>query len=416
MWQFLTDQLATNQFLSGGALIAVVGVLFTYLRSAPRYVWEWIKRRSITVIDVPDRDESFKWLNIWLAQHPYHKRCRLWTVHTKRQRDYEDDCDRRDKKPKIILAPAPGVHFLFYRRRLMILNRERKESGDKGGMSAVVGFRETFKFTLFSRNKSVVLELLEEARQAAHPPTDARINLLRPEYNDWVEAGKRLPRPLNSVILPAGVADTVIEDLKKFQASESWYNERGIPYRRGYLLQGLPGNGKSSLVSALASYMQYDICILNLSAHELNDDKLIGLLGSIPQQSIVLIEDIDCVFQQRKKSDDKESVTFSGLLNAIDGVMSSEGRILFMTTNHLELLDPALVRPGRVDFNIELRNASRGQMEQLYLRFFPESPHLATKFAQKGSDEEWSMATLQGHLLKYRDNPEAALTNTISVV
>jgi len=417
MWQLLLDQLAANQFLSGGALLALAGLGFAYLRSVPRYVYNWAKRRLITEIDVPDRDASFKWLNVWLSQHPYQRRCRLWTVHTRRAREYDlENSDRTSKNPKIILSPAPGIHFLFYKKRLMILNRVRKEGAEKSGTASIPGFRESFEFTLFSRNKQIVLELLEEARQAAHPPTDERVSVLRPDYSDWVEAGKRLPRPLASVILEDGLQDTMLEDIKQFQESESWYNERGIPYHRGYLLYGQPGNGKSSLVTALASSLQYDICVFNLSSNNMNDARLLDTMGNAPPRSLILIEDIDCIFQQRKKADEKESITFSGLLNAIDGVIVSEGRILFMTTNHIDKLDPALIRPGRVDISIELKNASRKQMEQLFLRFFPTHPELAVAFSQRGDDHKWSMATLQGHFLKYRKNPQDALTNPISVV
>jgi chaperone BCS1 len=416
MWQSLMDQLSSNQFLSGGALLAVVGVIFTYLRRVPSHIWDWTKRRLITVVDVPDRDEAFKWLNVWLAQHPYQKRCRLWTVQTKRQRNENDIGDSNLKKPQVILSPAPGLHFLFYRHRLMILRRERREGGEKGSTSGTgaLGFYETFNFTLFSRNKQIVLDLLEEARQVYHPPLDARVTIASHDYGSWIAVGKRLPRPMESVILADGLADRILEDIRRFQKSESWYNDRGIPYRRGYLLHGAPGNGKSSLVIALASTLQFDIYTLNLSSHSLSNEGLLELMSSIPTNSMILIEDIDCVFLQRKKADDKESVTFSGLLNAIDGVMASEGRILFMTTNHVETLDPALIRPGRVDLSLELANASRDQMERLFLRFFP-LPEVAKKFAERGDSNEWSMATLQGHLLKYRDDPISALTNPIFV-
>jgi len=414
MWESLMTQLSSNQFLSGGALLAIVGVGFAYLRRVPGYLWLWFKRRIITVIDVPDRDEAFKWLNIWLSQHPYHKRCRLWTVHTKRRYDNSENEPSR-KKTKIILAPAPGIHFMFYKRRLMILYRDRKEGSENGsGVSAAIGFCETFTFTLFSRNKQIVLDLLEEARQAANPPQEQRLTILCPGYDDWSESGKRLPRPLESVILADNLIEDILKDIKQFQDSEIWYNERGIPYRRGYLLHGKPGNGKSSLIMALASTLQLDICVLNLSSNNLNDARLIELMASVPKHSLVLIEDIDCVFLQRKKADDKESVTFSGLLNAIDGVMASEGRVLFMTTNNIEVLDAALIRPGRVDMSIKLDNASREQMEQLFMRFFP-LPDVAKQFSRRGNEKEWSMATLQGHLLQYRDDPILALINPIYV-
>jgi len=129
--------------------------------------------------------------------------------------------------------------------------------------------------------------------------------------------------------------------------------------------------------------------------------------------SLVLIEDIDCIFNKRKKVDDSDSVTFSGLLNAIDGVMSSEGRLLFCTTNYKELLDSALIRPGRIDMDIVIDNASHKQAEYLFTRFFPGMPDLAEGFGEKILNDPVSMATLQGHLLKHRDDPMQALTAPI---
>jgi chaperone BCS1 len=408
-----------NAFFSGGAVLAVLGGLLVYLRSVPEYIFGWVKRRLITEIDIPDRDEAFRWVNIWLAQHPYKKRCRWWTVQTKRQRDYDDaitQAESRDrKKPRIILSPAPGVHFLFYKHKLMILYRERKDTQGKGDIAAF-SFRETFAIKLFSRNKQVVYDLIEEARCAAHPVDSERLRILRPDYNEWCEITKRLLRPLKSVILEDDISGILLQDVKQFLESEKWYNEIGIPYRRGYLLSGPPGNGKSSLVTAIASELRLDICILNLSNHNLNDERLMELMANIPMNSLVLIEDVDCVFQERKKVDDSESVTFSGLLNAIDGVMSSEGRLLFLTTNHKEVLDPALTRPGRVDMDIVINNASRSQATHLFSRFFPTMPDLAEGFGEKVTNKPVSMACLQGHLLKYRNDPFTAITAPITGV
>lgn len=92
----------------------------------------------------------------------------------------------------------------------------------------------------------------------------------------------------------------------------------------------------------------------------MDDDGLNGLLNNAPMKSIILLEDIDAIFVDRTSVQENQSrgVTFSGLLNALDGVRSQEGRILIMTTNHREKLDPALMRPGRADCHIELNYAS----------------------------------------------------------
>ena len=73
----------------------------------------------------------------------------------------------------------------------------------------------------------------------------------------------------------------------------------GIPYRRGYLLHGPPGSGKSSFIQALAGSLGYDICLLNLSERGLADDKLFHLLSNAPERSIILMEDVDAAFNKR---------------------------------------------------------------------------------------------------------------------
>ncbi len=93
-----------------------------------------------------------------------------------------------------------------------------------------------------------------------------------------------------------------------------------------------------------------NLCYLNLSSGDVDDDKFNRLLLDAPPKSILLLEDIDAIFSQREKGVfTSRKLTFSGFLNALDGVRSQEGQILFMTTNHIENLDPALLRPGRTD-------------------------------------------------------------------
>ena len=113
--------------------------------------------------------------------------------------------------------------------------------------------------------------------------------------------------------------------------------------------------------------------MLNLSERGLADDKLIHLLSNTPERAFILIEDIDAAFNKRAQTSEdgyQSSVTFSGFLNALDGVASGEERIIFMTTNHPERLDPALIRPGRVDLAMLINDASPQQARRLFERFY----------------------------------------------
>jgi chaperone BCS1 len=253
--------------------------------------------------------------------------------------------------------------------------------------------------------------LLEEARDVSLPKSEVRLTVHRAGQGYWLEQMKRLPRPLESVILANGLMEEMLDDAKTFLARRDWYLQRGIPYRRGYLLHGPPGTGKSSAVVAIASALQMDIAVLSLGDSNLDDNSISELFSSIPVNSIVLMEDIDCAFLERKENEDKRSkITFSGLLNAIDGVAAGEGRLLFATTNHIERLDPALIRPGRVDRKMYVGHATREQAHQLFLRFFPEAGNeVANRFAEKVPLGKVTMSALQTHLLMYADDLDGAI-------
>ena len=123
----------------------------------------------------------------------------------------------------------------------------------------------------------------------------------------------------------------------------------------------------------------------------------------------VLTQDVDAAFVQREASDRRAThVTFSGLLNALDGVAAGEERILFMTTNHLDRLDPALIRPGRVDVTHNIGAASPSQLRRMFLKFFPSEHDRAQSFVAALAGTDLSMALLQSFFMLYRDSAEHA--------
>jgi chaperone BCS1 len=221
-------------------------------------------------------------------------------------------------------------------------------------------------------------------------------------------------------VLEEGVKERIVDDLKAFLDTRTWYLDRGIPYRRGYLLYGPPGTGKSSFIQALAGELDFNIAMLNVNERGLTDDRLNHLLTNIPQRTIVLLEDADAAFVNRRQADAEgyagPTVTFSGLLNALDGVGSAEGRIIFLTTNHVERLDEALIRPGRVDLPVRFGEATAYQMEHLWDRFYADVDHDGSgkhRFIEKarnlGLINRTSTAALQGLFLYNKGDMEGAI-------
>jgi len=277
-------------------------------------------------------------------------------------------------------------------------------------------------------------------------------------------------RPLSTVILSADTKKRLLDDMTDYldPATRRWYSNRGIPYRRGYLLYGPPGTGKSSLSLALAGHFNLRIYIVSLSSIHSNEENLTTLFSELPRRCVVLLEDIDTAGLTNTREQPKAPNTpttkdpvsttadqapgaapspvpgrlsLSGLLNILDGVASQEGRILIMTTNHIEKLDKALIRPGRVDMSIEFGWADRDISASIFNAIYTaldadssmdsDSPAdevsresaqkkaaanaavsaLASEFATKIPQYEYSPAEIQGYLLRYKQDPEKAVQN-----
>lgn len=183
-------------------------------------------------------------------------------------------------------------------------------------------------------------------------------------------------RDIDSVILKDGEKEAIIADLEGFIESEDEYLRMGIPWHRGYMLHGPPGNGKSSLIMALAHKLRRHVYVLSLSGIK-DDETLNELISAIRKESFVIIEDIDVFSDFVTRDGGSTGLTLAGLLNALDGVFTPHGMVTFMTTNRLEILDEALVRPGRVDYRLHLTAPNAGQIERAFKHVYGE-PLLVT--------------------------------------
>ncbi|XP_058187392.1 AAA-ATPase ASD, mitochondrial-like isoform X2 [Rhododendron vialii] len=186
--------------------------------------------------------------------------------------------------------------------------------------------------------------------------------------NLWSHAVFKHPTTFKSLALDPKFKEEIIDDLATFSKGKEYYEKAGKAWKRGYLLHGPPGTGKSTMIAAIANLLSYDVYDLELSA-VLSNATLKRLVNKIPCNSILVIEDIDCSSRitnhrerntpnqgEEKKEKILETVTLSGLLNCIDGLFSANdgGRLMVFTTNHVEAIDSALLRRGRMDKHIEM--------------------------------------------------------------
>jgi chaperone BCS1 len=172
------------------------------------------------------------------------------------------------------------------------------------------------------------------------------------------------------------------------------------------------------LVSAVAAHFALSVYCVNLT--EFNDRSLLAAVGQVPKDSVLLFEDIDCMKggqkrergnaadkldEKREKEGTNNGVTLSGLLNVLDGFFAPTGVLFMMTTNHMEALDPALLRPGRIDYKLYLGKASDAQKVDLYLNFFPDASEAEAREFVRTCGPAETMAEFQGLLLGLAGDP-----------
>ena len=321
---------------------------------------------------------------------------------------------KKNNRPRILFSPAQGDHVLLYKGRPVWLSRRKQEGVSDKSFSTGQMLPEEYDIWILGRQQALVRQLIQDAMDLALPVDIIETVVFMSIESGWRQIMRRKPRPINSVILEPGILERILFDARGFLNSKDWYEGLGIPYRRGYLLEGVPGSGKTSAILAIAGALEMNLFMLSLGTRGMDDDKLNNLLSQIPPRSVVLLEDVDATFVGRdmnKAAEGISAVTFSGLLNALDGAAAREGRILFMTTNHVDKLDPALIRPGRADMRVHFGYAMQQQAEQMFLRFFPGHELLARQFGNLTEENCIPMARIQEYLLLYRNDIDGASVN-----
>ncbi|KAI0113232.1 BCS1 N terminal-domain-containing protein [Daldinia grandis] len=473
-------------------LLLIIGALTLAWNYISSYLWEQIESHLMSVVDIRTDDEIYNILMGWVAKQRFSRSARRFVVNTNLNSrswflwyDYEDDEDEEDidevtnarKKKGLAYTPSFGSHYFWYRGRLLLF---RRTANREQNSFMLVSEREEISISCFGRNPWILKELLLDARQLYMQKDERKTQIyrgtLKPGSTEptWQRCMSRASRPFSTVILSEKTKQNLIDDVTDYlhPATQRWYANRGIPYRRGYLLYGPPGTGKSSLSLALAGFFKMRIYIVSLSSITANEESLASLFAELPRRCVVLLEDIDTAglthtreenqIQSKDDSDDmvpgqlttgntntsNGRLSLSGLLNILDGVASQEGRVLIMTTNHLEKLDKALIRPGRVDMIVKFGLADKGMTSAIFRAIFAhldgdEGPEntadaplhpeerekqeaekakkraaddarvntLAEEFSTKMPSHEFSPAEIQGYLMKYKRDAQEAIAN-----
>ena len=234
--------------------------------------------------------------------------------------------------------------------------------------------------------------------------TEDHVSIYMCEDGYWCLIDRFKKRPLNTLYFHDNIQNKIFEELKDFlkKDTEDEYNKFGMRYKKNILLHGYPGVGKSSLVFALASALNFNIALVHFDA-KTTDAMFMNCIQRQEEDSILLLEDIDVLFQERKKNDkNNSSLTFSTLINALDGVASKHKQIIFMTTNYKCNLDKALIRAGRVDSDYYFDFSTKEQIQKMFDNFVPKQKDKFKSFYSKIKNRNVTTAPLQQYLFKYR--------------
>ena len=259
-------------------------------------------------------------------------------------------------------GPAAKVNIKGYRVKVEIEQPDVSKVYDADSHST--GEMDTMHFSCRDPlGIDAVGELLEELVEKKRQRTRSTY-LYTTSHHGW-RADAFKGRSIDSVFLPEGVKESLMSDLESFFENESHYDRIGAPWHRGYLFYGPPGNGKSSLASAIAKNYRFNLYSLPLSAVK-DDRDLMERINGINPHSVLLLEDIDIFSKTMKRTQENGGPTLAGLLNALDGVGTPHGLVTVMTTNNIDALDEALIRRGRVDLHLELTKPNRYQIESMF--------------------------------------------------
>lgn len=482
---------------------------------------EILQSYFMSTVEIRMEDEMYTYLMYWISHQGIWQKSTRVVASTKTRSPYrfedsdddkEEESDlgatgdfdeywanriKMDKMSRLRITPAEGRHWFRYEDHWIRFTRRQD---DKRRITWGPP-PEKLYLTCLGRDQDVLRELLRDAQRSYVDRDGNKTIIYRGQRNtdldhDWVRCMARPARPLSTVVLDETQKQCFLEDIKEYlhPGTRRWYSNRGIPYRRGYMLFGPPGTGKSSLCFAVAGSLHLKIYLISLNSKSLTEDGLASLFQSLPQRCIVLLEDVDTAgltnsrsetaasdAQQlltpsssdpgdetaKKENKSPQGISLSALLNIIDGVASSEGRILVMTTNHIEKLDPALLRPGRVDMTIEFRFSDTVSIQNLFRSMYApvegdlpkaltaaasgtsinptdpqpqplrsqshspspsisssasdsqlslledssntEPPSLAEQFAAEIPSGEFTPAEIQGYLLRHKKEPEVAI-------
>lgn len=398
--------LPQDTLVNGAIIISALTFVGAKLSFVPKVAWDFIKRRILYTSTIEETDNLYFYIEKWLKSH--HEKnyrnvkatVREIEKHPAHYNEYGVDQESEADEEKLFISHHNDYFIIRHNgKRIVIMKSREKLEAARSFMDV---YFNSFSISGLNAKKdindllSVIIEWNQQFKEEQTP-------VIYSSYanGEWSRLDGVSGKDLNHIFVAR--KDELVEDIDNFTNSKYWYQKRGILYKRGYILQGKAGNGKTVLCMAIAKYLNRDLYFLSIGDIT-NDDALRNAFRQLDKRSILVLEDVDVLFTTGIRTM-SSGVSFSCLLNCLDGAFSKENVITIMTTNHIENLDPALIRAGRVDMNIEVSNPDKKYVEQ-YLKTFFDDESLTLVDYDNFSEP---MVNIQNLCLQNKNNPQAVL-------
>ncbi len=376
--------------LAGVVSLWGLSALTIICRKVPAKIFAWIYGQITTTLELDNTELGFGrenysgFMQWYMARKQVNFTRHFSVLNTGAQ--VEASIEKTGKGAAV--GVGSGTHYFFYKNRLCKMNRRMIEKQGRENNIFVI------TITIFSRKKQLVEDLVDDFCYR-FDLTKQRLYRHGVSGRFWSSDGSIRKRSLSTVMASPTLKGNLIKDVEEFLADRQWYYDRGLPWKKTIVLKGKPGGGKTSLIRSIAGHFGMHIARINLA--DMTDSKLEDALSNVPSGSIVLIEDFDSAdavktrdalkaqLKRKKEEAKKEEVdanisttyiesgglTLSGVLNALDGVVELDGTLIFMTTNVLEDIDPAVTRKGRVDKIYDVPALTHNEVVEYIELMFP---------------------------------------------
>lgn len=334
----MTTSTVAQGVLAGMIATAPLAVLMWLVKDFPKTIFSYFMsfiRKEVTFLSTVDDYED---LVHHIQQH----------VHWSRHKTVLDD--------KTVTL-GYGSHYGKYDKTYFKLIKKLEESNEG------YAFKETTRIYFYEFKDTTINKYVEDATKGQK----RKLKVYANTNHGWDCSGLLAPRRMETVYYDR--KQDIVDHIERFNSQEELYEQRGMPYHTGILLYGVPGTGKTSIIKALANEFKKDIYALNPSS--LRKGGLGDLFGGDWKTKILVVEDID-VSGVAINRESKTEATLSELLNVLDGISTPHGMITVATTNNIEALDPALIRPGRFDIVMEVGTLSNTEATRMAQAFDQE--------------------------------------------